>query len=472
MEIEERVGSNNKVIQIAPEPSKDQIENNQVKEKMKALILSEETQHSLPLGKSISFEEVNGNSQNSNDCQSQIEPEGTLTDLRKSASRIFGEGMLQNIMSEEGQDNRTNTVDFDKMIGEKYEDENATTRKLREPPGSPAKFSSSEETTIIFLNEQENEAINDNYSKNKSVQKVEGEFEVIEGGNDEMNIDREQIIKREPSGTSTTVIEINIDQGKETTKLYQEEKKNEERPINIVEKVEGKTSLEPRTISELSRCSHVSTQQNSNVKTATATPNDEFSPADNYSADHKSFRHLTSNGQESGFPLQHPERGIPHLPPLVVPMSGVPHAAIQGPGHSNGYHFPRSLPSVPNQGTPMPGGKRKIYLHLLQDMSSLIQPEKGGFLSFRRRKGIKSRMHSSISEFDPNKDRDHWEDRGSLTVSWYEGTSSVELQEHVRNSVIRKLGIKGTTKLLDFRVLDESTNPPEGKITYFILLSL
>merc|ERR1712238_193187 len=94
-------------------------------------------------------------------------------------------------------------------------------------------------------------------------------------------------------------------------------------------------------------------------------------------------------------------------------------------------------------------------------MSSLIQPEKGGFLSFRRRKGIKSRMYSSISEFDPNKVRDHWEDRGSLTVSWYEGTSSVELQEHVRNSVIRKLGIKGTTKLLDFRVLDESTNPPE-----------
>jgi hypothetical protein len=54
-------------------------------------------------------------------------------------------------------------------------------------------------------------------------------------------------------------------------------------------------------------------------------------------------------------------------------------------------------------------------------------------------------------------------DRGTVTVSWYEGTSSLELQQHVRNSVVRKLKLDNSSvQLDDLRVLDDTVDPPEG----------
>jgi len=61
-------------------------------------------------------------------------------------------------------------------------------------------------------------------------------------------------------------------------------------------------------------------------------------------------------------------------------------------------------------------------------------------------------------------------DRGTITVSWYEGTTSAEMQEHVFNCVLRKLndgdGVVprkrkegGKVRLEDVRLLDESATP-------------
>lgn len=78
-------------------------------------------------------------------------------------------------------------------------------------------------------------------------------------------------------------------------------------------------------------------------------------------------------------------------------------------------------------------------------------------------------------------------DRGAVTVSWYEGTTSVEMTEHVFNCVLRRLngiqdikgrlGAGGEIKLEDVRLLDESLTPhgevvlcpflPDG--SYFVL---
>jgi hypothetical protein len=66
-------------------------------------------------------------------------------------------------------------------------------------------------------------------------------------------------------------------------------------------------------------------------------------------------------------------------------------------------------------------------------------------------------------------------DRGILTVSWYEGTTSSEMQEHVFNCVLRKL--KSVTcssdggekrKLEDVRLLDESVVPHEGMFDSYL----
>lgn len=61
-------------------------------------------------------------------------------------------------------------------------------------------------------------------------------------------------------------------------------------------------------------------------------------------------------------------------------------------------------------------------------------------------------------------------DRGTITVSWYDGTTSSEMQEHVFGCVLRKLnqsggssggGSRGGVKLEDVRLLDENVEPHE-----------
>lgn len=69
-------------------------------------------------------------------------------------------------------------------------------------------------------------------------------------------------------------------------------------------------------------------------------------------------------------------------------------------------------------------------------------------------------------------------DRGTITVSWYDGTASLELQEHVERMVLRTWNdiqsattrattatttrTRTTTRLQHVRLLDERVDPPEG----------
>ena len=366
----------------------------------------DEMQRTYCAEKSILFEDtVNGNSQLrlNHSHQSQIEPEGTLTHTGKNASRRFDDNILRKVLSEEEKDNEMNTEDSKQLIKDKYND--AEARLLTEPPGSPAIISFSEDQNLLeSIDEQGSQVIN-NYN-----------IDLTERVKDEKEIERNVSIKK-ASETPTILIEKRVGQ-------------------------EGEN------------------------KDQSFANNGDLSIIETDSTNYPHLRRRSSKEQETGIPFHHPERGIPIFPPLVVPISEMSHTAVHGNNHSDNYNFHRSsLQSIPNQVTTMlPGGKRKIYLRLSEDVRSLMRPEKSSFLSFRRRKGgIGSPMHS-VSEIETDSKENHWEDRGSLTVSWYEGTSSIELVEHVRNSVIRKLGIKGTKHVLDFRVYDESTDPPEGKL--------
>uniref|UniRef100_A0A7S4NGR8 Uncharacterized protein n=1 Tax=Odontella aurita TaxID=265563 RepID=A0A7S4NGR8_9STRA len=55
-------------------------------------------------------------------------------------------------------------------------------------------------------------------------------------------------------------------------------------------------------------------------------------------------------------------------------------------------------------------------------------------------------------------------DRGTLVVSWYDGTGSAELQEHVMTSATRKLGLGGRMTLEDVRIIDDAVEPHEGEL--------
>lgn len=68
---------------------------------------------------------------------------------------------------------------------------------------------------------------------------------------------------------------------------------------------------------------------------------------------------------------------------------------------------------------------------------------------------------ASLNPLDSTNEEFKLIERGTLFVSWYEGTSSTELQEHVRNSLCRKLSLKPHLELANLRILDESVETQE-----------
>jgi hypothetical protein len=120
-------------------------------------------------------------------------------------------------------------------------------------------------------------------------------------------------------------------------------------------------------------------------------------------------------------------------------------------------------------------GRRKIRLRLQEEVrnsnSSLKKHFRSGSLLGTIRKsstrmlrfGGSARSLGKGDELEAGPELYKTVDRGSIAVSWYEGTSTLELQQHVRKSVIRKLKFENTSvELDDLRILDESIDPPEG----------
>jgi len=103
-------------------------------------------------------------------------------------------------------------------------------------------------------------------------------------------------------------------------------------------------------------------------------------------------------------------------------------------------------------------GRRKINLHLQEDVQQGYK--RNSFLGHFRTRSQRMIGMQSIAEQPEFVSRD----RGVLSVSWFSGTSAIELQEHVRRSVIRKLQLPAKSQLVDLRVLDETVEPPEGTV--------
>jgi hypothetical protein len=114
-------------------------------------------------------------------------------------------------------------------------------------------------------------------------------------------------------------------------------------------------------------------------------------------------------------------------------------------------------------------GRRKIRLTLQEEVQ---QPERkrNSLLGHLRRRSTRIMFGSgSQATIAASAQEEPYEeytllDRGTVTVSWFEGTSSIELQEHVRKTVMRKLQLDSNVDIGDFRLLDSSVSPPEGKI--------
>lgn len=161
------------------------------------------------------------------------------------------------------------------------------------------------------------------------------------------------------------------------------------------------------------------------------------------------------NGEHAFLPptlQQHGHYGYPIQMPVM--QQGMQHTMMQPMQTQMMAPTPQPA-AAPTLGG---GGRRKITLRLEEDVKD---SSKRSFF-FRRR---------SRNNFDPQQSlEEHGIDRGTVTVSWFEGTSSVELQEHVRRSVVRKMNLESSTKLVDLRIMDQSVEPAEGKIALYQLM--
>jgi len=173
---------------------------------------------------------------------------------------------------------------------------------------------------------------------------------------------------------------------------------------------------------------------------------------------------------------QHQQQALLQMPPLVErhtqqqPQLGFA-STMQSPNHP-GMSGMMGMSSSN-------GGRRKIRLRLQEEVKNSVGTIRKHFRStsllgsLRRNSSRVLRLGSAAKSMDFGDDDQEGEtsmaalyrtvDRGTITISWYEGTSSLELQQHVRKTIIRKLKLESSNvDLDDIRILDETESPPEG----------
>mmetsp|Transcript_25858 Transcript_25858/g.38322 ORF Transcript_25858/g.38322 Transcript_25858/m.38322 type:complete len:730 (+) Transcript_25858:131-2320(+) len=159
-------------------------------------------------------------------------------------------------------------------------------------------------------------------------------------------------------------------------------------------------------------------------------------------------------------PHQNPNSGL--STPMYTTTAALPHAAVH-----NGNPIMVHAPAKQNP------GRRTMKLRLLEEIQTVMDQNEGSKRSIFARVSVLARKNRTRSMGDYEDDDQELEldgsvqrvkttkERGELTISWYDGTSAVELQDHVRKSVEIKLRIGRKKLLLNLRVIDESVTPPE-----------
>jgi hypothetical protein len=127
-----------------------------------------------------------------------------------------------------------------------------------------------------------------------------------------------------------------------------------------------------------------------------------------------------------------------------------PSSQLQGFGYQFLSQKGSNPPTLPSATPPAGFGRRKITLRIQEDLS---ESSHRGFFFRKSNKSIFGHLPSIEETGIP---------RGTISVSWFEGTSTSELCEHVQRSVMRKMNIDGSVNTIDFRIIDESESPPEG----------
>ncbi len=189
--------------------------------------------------------------------------------------------------------------------------------------------------------------------------------------------------------------------------------------------------------------------------------------------------HYIHHPHQASPPVQLPTMFANGGPFVMDHNSFVDHNAFVSQHHQQLVVPPQHQNHQPRTQQPF---RKRVILRLVEKQETTIHGGKKSIFSILKRP--KSRSMGSGEELlddcletmqniEDNKSPQRMKKyarRGEVTVSWYEGTTAVELQDHVRKSVERKVRLGEKQTMVNLRVLDESVEPFEGKIGFLIFI--
>ena len=107
-----------------------------------------------------------------------------------------------------------------------------------------------------------------------------------------------------------------------------------------------------------------------------------------------------------------------------------------------------------------------MELHLVEERRIMQEDhEKKSLFSIIRHKSSSNGMSIDDDLISPDSSKFSLSmiNHGVISVSWFEGTTTIELEEHVLKSVQRKLELGSKRIIKNIRLLDDRINPPEGE---------
>lgn len=152
----------------------------------------------------------------------------------------------------------------------------------------------------------------------------------------------------------------------------------------------------------------------------------------------------------------------------IAPGNGTMYSNSAAQNHNSDSTFMQSPYQSTNQKSTVPK-RRKMKLRLREEIHEEIGKDnvKTSLLKRLARRTISIGSSDEFEIYDKHEvvDEQHQNvsglDHGEISISWFDGTSAIEISDYVRKSVESKLRIGRKKLLLNLQVIDDSTEPWE-----------
>ena len=395
-------------------------------------------------------------------------------------------------------DQHEDQTEYENMVESKSMPENEANltepKQLRRSSSGDGNILPDYEKLMNMMNKVSSSSSNNDDQENKAA-RIESEDTLIIANIQSSNVEKVEFTDQEvdnhvhnriesPSTDNSSEIQMSLSKAdiSEVNSLVSDEN-SEDQNMNQLVQMQETTSLSIKSKSQTSAGTPQSTVSVGSIRgnTSVGSVRANVSASQSVAQDQAeipskgvhsatSFASIDQNGQIVFMPNQ----------PIMMPQ-------IQAPLQVNYLHQPLGVPpsafsqtppiqqvSPAYNGTPMKKPmqyqtqptRRKMELHLVEERRIMQEDhEKKSLFSIIRHKSSSNGMSIDDDLISPDSSKFSLSmiNHGVISVSWFEGTTTIELEEHVLKSVQRKLELGSKRIIKNIRLLDDRINPPEGE---------